>query len=159
MAATRLRIVDAELAHVYRLAANMRQADVETARMLGRDPKLALRISYKSSPFYRRAALAGDDVLAMWGLGGDVLSEIGFPWLVTSKTAPARRLELLKAGRLELGEMSTRKRLLIDYAPPDDPGVARFLRFFGFAHVGEGPQIVGSGPPWQRYELRRPGRA
>lgn len=173
-AADRLRVAEATIAHVYQLAAKMRREEIEAAARIGRDAKLALRLSYKSSAFYRRVALLspaardcrpptqslaaddGDDVLAMWGLGGDALSDIGFPWLVTSTHAPRHRLALLKIGRTELGEMLARKRLLIDYVEPGDRGAARFVRFFGFANVGEGPQLAGRGALWAHYELRRP---
>lgn len=155
MAAKRLQVVDATIAHVYRLAANMRRRDVEAAARIGRDARLALRLSYKSSAFYRRCALLGDDVLAMWGLGGDALSDVGFPWLITSQRAPAHRLALLKIGRAELVHMLAAKRLLVDYVDEEDAGAARLMRFFGFASVGHGPHLAGSGQAPLRFERRR----
>jgi hypothetical protein len=159
-AADRIRVVEPTVAHVYQLAAKLRRQEIAAAARIGRDPKRALRLSYKCSSLYRRAAVlagdAGDEVLAMWGLGGDALSDIGFPWLITSTSAAAHRLALLKIGRRELAAMLAAKRLLIDYVAPDEMAAARFVRFFGFAQVGHGPALAGHGP-WARYELRRSG--
>jgi hypothetical protein len=152
-APTRLQIVPAELAHVYRLAPDMRAPDCTMAEILGRSPKAALRQSFKNSPFYRRSVLRGDTVLAMWGLTADVLGDQGMPWLATSRHAVPLRLRLIRLAQLEVAEMLRRKPILVDFHLARDGVGCRFLALLGFAAVGEPlPSRAGA---MQRYELRR----
>ncbi|HEX4043282.1 MAG TPA: hypothetical protein VHY10_16410, partial [Xanthobacteraceae bacterium] len=150
-AANRLRMVTARMAHVYRLAANLRDEDLAMAAKLGRDARLALRLSYKSSTFYRCAITDGDDVLVMWGLSGDALSDHGYPWMITSKDAARLRLRLLKFGRRELRRMMRLRRVLVDYVAPDDARAARFLVFLGFVRTDDGPRPMIGDVAWHRY--------
>lgn len=155
VAADSLRLVDAAMAHVYRLAANLRDEDIAMAAKIGRDPKRALRQSYKSSTFYRRAIVRGDEVLVMWGLSGDVLADVGYPWMITSRGAAALRLRLLKFARREVRRMLAQRDVLVDYVAPDNARPARFLSFLGFMPATEGPRPMVGGVAWDRYELRR----
>lgn len=154
-AAKRLRVAHATIGHVYQLAANMRPGDVELAAKLGVDAKRALRRSFKSSPFYRRTALYGDDILLMWGLSGDAISDVGYPWMITSTLAVRHRLALLKFARHELRFMLSMRTRLIDYVAPDDARAARFIAFLGFIETTAAPRPVTDGAVWRQFELRR----
>jgi hypothetical protein len=155
MAAKRLRVSEATVGDVYRLAANMLPRDIAMAAKIGLDPKRALRRSFKSSPFYRRVAYFGDEILLMWGIAGDAIADVGYPWMITSTQAASHRLALLKFARHELRFMLSIRPRLIDYVAPDDVGAARLLHFFGFSPGDDGPRPMTDGKPWHQFELRR----
>ena len=73
----------ATLSDVYALARSLREGDRAEQIAVGRDPRRALRLSFLRSLYAPEACVVDGEVAAMWGLGGDFLSEEGQPWLMT----------------------------------------------------------------------------
>lgn len=142
-------IVPAAIAHVYLLAANMRAADRAEAVGLGADPKRALRLSFRQA-LMRRTAFVDGAIAAMWGLAGDCLSDVGYPWLVTSAAIERLPLTFVREGRRQLAAMLRLKPILENVVAADYAGAVRFLEILGFTL--EEPIAMGpAGLPYRKF--------
>ena len=110
-----------------------------------------LRAARRSSLMPAKVALVGGEVAAMWGLSGEVLSETGEPWLMTSTVCdrvPAISFMRIAAAELEL--MLAVKPRLENYVAADYPKAIRLLEGLGF-HI-EAPEPVGpKRAPFRRF--------
>ncbi len=79
----RVVVRKAELRDVYTLARGLRESDRAEQIALGKDPKRILRFSFRHSLSAPEVCVIDGEVAAMWGLGGDILSDEGQPWLMT----------------------------------------------------------------------------
>jgi hypothetical protein len=129
---SRIRIVPAELAHVYALAANMRQDDQREATELGSDPRRALRACFRGS-LIRRTAFVDDAIAAMWGLAGVALADIGNPWLATTAAIERVPVSFVRQAKAELAAMLSLYPILENYVAADYVRAVRFLEVLGFA--------------------------
>lgn len=143
MATSQILIRPAVIADVYAIAAHMRAADAAEATVLGKDPRRALRTSFRSSLTPCKVALIDGKPAAIWGLGGDVISEQGAPWLVTTPAVERVPVSFLRIGRAELVLMLEVKPRLENYVAADYAKAVRFLQVLGFnldAPVPLGPK-------------------
>ncbi len=119
----------------------MRAGDRAEALSVGKDPRAFLRASCRHSLYAPEAAFADGAIAAMWGMGGDVLSDIGEPWLVTAAPVERVKFAMLRVGRAAIASMLGRRRRLQGFVAADYRGAVWLLEHFGF--TVEAPQPVG----------------
>lgn len=100
-----------------------------------------LRASFRGSLMPPRAAAIDGEVAAMWGLGGDILSDTGEPWLMTAPPVERAPVSFLRVARAELAAMLAIKPRLENYVAADYRKAVRLLEKLGFAL--EAPQPIG----------------
>ena len=100
-----------------------------------------LRASFRSSLMPPKVALVDGEVAAMWGVGGDVLSETGEPWLLTGTACDRVPVSFLRIAKAELALMLAIKPHLENYVAADYPKAIRLLEGLGF--VIDAPAPIG----------------
>lgn len=142
----------ATIAHVYALAAAMRAADAAEAIALGQRPKQLLRASFRMSRYARTAFVAKGrsrpssneewGIAAMWGLYGNILSDTGMPWLVTTAAIERLPVTFVREGRAEVAAMLTLVAQLENHVDAGYTGAVRFLEVLGFTLDAPAPHGV-----------------
>jgi hypothetical protein len=122
------------------LLANMRKKDVEECKAYGMSPGRALRNSIQSSLYSKSVWLDGW-IIAMIGLSGPVISEMGCPWMLTGNGIEKVPFTFAKVAIRELDEMHKYKRILSNYVQADYHEAVRFLSAVGFSIAS--PREVG----------------
>jgi hypothetical protein len=110
----------------------MRAGDRAEAAALGRDPRQALRLSFRASLTPPRVAEIDGEPAAMWGLGGMILSDVGAPWLVTTALVERVPVAFVKIARAELALMLALKPRLENVVMAKYTGACRLLEVLGF---------------------------
>lgn len=131
LAAGRYLIRESEVSDVYALAANLRLGDRLEIASFGKDPRSALRLSYRNA-ILRRTAIVDGEIAAMWGLGGSMLDEIGYPWLLTARAIERIPVSFLREGRREVARMLRLRRVLKGYVAASYHQACDFLERLGF---------------------------
>jgi hypothetical protein len=122
------------------LLANMRKQDIAECLALGVSPGRAMRTSIRES-FYAKSAWLDGKIVAMWGVGGPLLSDTGCAWMVTGNGVEKIPLTFIKICAREMVKMHQYKMTLCNYVHADYTEAVRFFRILGFS-VGE-PEPVG----------------
>ena len=117
---------------VYALAATLRDGDRAEIQAMGRDPRRALRFAYRASLMPPRVATVDGQVAAMWGLGGDLISDVGEPWLLTGHAADRVPFAFVRIAKAELAAMLAVKPRLDNYVAADYAKAVRLLEGLGF---------------------------
>lgn len=128
-------IVTATIAHVHALGRTMREADADEAKALGGIPRYLLRASFRSS-LYARTAFIGKEIAAMWGVNGDILGDVGRPWLVTAPIIETKPIAFIREAKHELEAMLYLKPILENYVDARYHKAVRLLEVLGF-HVDD----------------------
>lgn len=130
MAAT-LTLIPATISHVYTLAARLRADDRAEIEAAGFDPRKGLRRMYRSS--YRvRTVLVDGEIAAMGGLGGMLLADEGYPWLMTTAAVERHPLAYVRCAQAEVAAALALKRILIGQVMASYARSVRFLALLGF---------------------------
>lgn len=127
----RYEIIPASIDHVYELAANLREGDRNEIESAGLDPRHCLRDTFKSA-IIRKTALVDGKVACMFGLGGDLLSNTGKPWLLTSPVIETISVSFVREARKELAAMLAIRSHLQNWVAADYGRAIRFLEVLGF---------------------------
>jgi hypothetical protein len=147
------RIVDATPEHVRLLGTRLRLEDEIEVTSLGLTPKQAIWRSYRHA-ILRRTAFIGDEIAAMWGVNGQLLSNVGRPWLLTAPVIETMPLAFLKEARREVRDMLEAHPVLINHVQASYTRAIRFLELAGFTM--EPPQHFGPlRVPFRRFSMRR----
>ena len=154
MAAIVVETRRATIADVYALALNLRAGDRAEIAAMGRDPRRALRFAYRISLVPPRVATVDGEVAAMWGLGGDILSDVGEPWLLTGHAADRVPFAFVRIAKAELAAMLAVKRRLENYVAADYPKAVRLLDELGFK-LDEAVHVGQRRVPFRRFHLDR----
>ena len=131
----------AAIGDVYALARSLRPGDRAEIISVGKDPRRVLRIALRRSLVPPKVALVDGEVAAMWGIGGDVLSESGEPWLMTGTACDRVPISFLRIAKAELALMLALKPRLENYVAADYPKAIRLLEGLGF--VIDAPEPIG----------------
>lgn len=131
LARARILIRRATIADVYKVAARMRPADAAEATVLGKDPRQMLRRSFRASILARTLVLDGQPA-AIGGIGGDMLTDTGTLWLLTSDAVERAPLAFVRAARRELAAALKLRGRLEGYVTADYAKAIRFLLALGF---------------------------
>jgi hypothetical protein len=113
------------------LLANMRRKDIEECKALGMSPGRAMRVSIKESIYAKGAWLDGK-IVAMWGVGGSLLSDHGCAWMVTGNGVEKIPLTFVKISMREVDKMHLYKTVLSNYVWADYPEAVKFFKVIGF---------------------------
>jgi len=140
-------VVPAELPHAYALARNLRDDDIAELAMIGLTPRAGVRKCFRNSI----AAFAGfvdGELIGMYGIGGTLMGETGYPWMLSScamDRLPLRiRLSVVRHAQEELVGMLNRYRRVEINIPATLPHALKLARVLGFK-VGEAYQVPPRG--------------
>lgn len=137
---TEVRIAPARAWHCGRMVRAMRRDHREALERRGIDVHREMRRAYEAS-WWRGVLLVDDELVALGGVKGNLLSPVGDCWLCLSQTARHYPLLLLRTmANLRDTIMATGKRELVATVLPDDDAAQRFAAFLGFhtAEIGPG---------------------
>lgn len=151
--ADRCEILQSHAAHVRQLADNMRPDDAAEAYCFGLVPKAALWRSYRGSIMCKTVMVDGE-IGAMWGLGGELIGDIGMPWLVTSPAIERVPVFFVRQSQRELAAMLRVRRTLVNVVDDRYRRAHRFLEVLGFS-VGQPEPFTGTGAMVRRFEMTR----
>lgn len=128
-----INIVDSTMAHAKELTSNLREADRLEAIRFGLDPNKAVFQAYRKA-LYRKTAMLDGSVIAMWGVSGTPMSNIGLVYLITgngiTNITPMKFSRLYKK---EVEIMNTLFPILENYVDSTYTGAVRMLKIAGFA--------------------------
>lgn len=147
------RIVDAERWHVGMLDKKLRAEDVAEAISLGLKTKSALWKSFRSSVL-RKTAFVDGEIAAMWGMGGNLLSDEGRPWLATAAPVEKVPIAYVKIGKMAVSEMLSLRSNLRNVVPVNYPKAVRFVRMIGFS-LSEPLPFGPNGDLFHIFSMRR----
>jgi len=102
---------------------------------------LVLRTTFRRSLTPPRAAFVDDFIAAMWGLTGDIRSEIAEVWLFTAPAIERVPFTFVQIARAELATMQSIKRRLGSYVAADYAEAIRLFETLGF-HI-DAPIAIG----------------
>lgn len=125
-------IVPALESHCDQLARNMRQGDKAEVHAAGMSSIKAVRRAFRASTLTRSAFVDGE-IAAMWGLGGNLVSEVGHPWLLTTPAIERVPRAFVREGKNELTKMLRHRSVLSDYVDAKYTGAVRLLEVLGFS--------------------------
>jgi hypothetical protein len=114
------------------LLANMRRKDIEECKAFGMSPGRALRKSLSDSLYAKSVWLDGR-IIAMIGLCGHVVSNDGYPWMLTGYGIETVPVSFAKVAIRELDEMNRYKPLLLNYVMADYHEAVKFMGLVGFS--------------------------
>lgn len=117
------------------LLANMRAKDVAECKAYGMSPGRALRTSIRNS-LYVKTVWLDDKVIAMVGLGGPVISDVGCAWMLTGNGIEKVPISFARVAKLETDAMLKHKRILVNYVSVDYPEAVKFMMLIGFSKSG-----------------------
>lgn len=155
-----IRIVDALPAHVEGLLPDMRRADwFELFHSTGLPPDEALYQAYMKS-IRRRAALDGDEVVALFGVARLTGHDgIGVPWFVATDALRKHVRAIVEHTRREVQEMMEPFGMLVNMVSAEHTESVRFLRWCGF-HVADRAEAFGPlGRDFYRFHMSTGGKS
>ncbi len=109
----------------------MRELDAFEMRALGLEPLKAIQMAY-SDAIMRTTYFVDGEIAAMVGLGGSLLSDIGFPYLLTAKAIERAPFAVLREAKKNVMEMLMLKTTLEGEVLSSYSGAVRLLRAIGF---------------------------
>lgn len=121
----------------------VRDADALECKRAGFSVEKGITRSFELSTVCRVAVLDGK-IIAIWGVGGDIIGTMGRPWLFTAPGIEKYPLWMVKEGRKQVGEMLELYGRLLNFVDAEYAGALAFVKILGFS-VGE-PRAVFSGP-------------
>jgi len=142
MASDRTLVAPSRLEDCYALAATMRRSDAMECLDLGMTPKQAIRECYRGGVL-RKTYFVDGEIAAMSGLNGNLLSDVGHPYLLTA--APIERVPVwfMKTYRAAVAEMLAMRPILVLQVAESYTKSIRMLELAGFS-IGE-PKRIGRG--------------
>jgi hypothetical protein len=114
------------------LLANMRKKDIEECLAFGMSPGRGMRKSVRES-IYARTALVDGVVVAMWGIGGALMSDDGCAWMVTGNGVEKVKFAFIRISMWEIDKMHEYKSVLSNYVHADYTEAVRFFKIIGFS--------------------------
>lgn len=126
------RLVPALLIHARRVAAHMRQADVDECRASGTTPEEALRTGMTTTPA-PRAILIGDEVVAVCGvIPAPGHPRVGVLWLLGTNSIPLHGKTHTRVCRDYIASLWRDYDELVNVVHAKNEVAVRWLRWMGF---------------------------
>lgn len=148
-------VVAAESRHAIEMAASLRAADYnEIVAAAGIEDAEEALLQCLDVSLVSKAWIVGGRVACLYGLAGNMVSDVGRPWLLSTDLVREHRLQFLRGSRRELRWMLSVYPVLENYVDCRYVAAIRWLRWLGFRldePISAGPQ----GMLFQRFELRR----
>jgi hypothetical protein len=152
IAVPRIVVRLATIADVYALARRLRPGDRAEALATGMDPRRALRFCFRHSLYPPQVCVVDGEIAAMWGLYGEILSDVGHPWLMTGTAVERIPVTLLKIGRRTVEEMLSHKPRLANFVLASYADAIAFLQRLGF-RLDEPRPLRPGGAPFRRFHI------
>lgn len=130
---------DAKLRHVGMISARLRDADREEIMALYGDCRKAIRYCFMVSCI-RRVAFVDEEIAAMWGVTGTLLSPIANVWLVTTPAIERIPFSFAREARRELAEIMETHDVVRGHVFAGYERAIRFMRLLGFDVAAPEPQ-------------------
>ncbi len=131
----------------------MRPEDAAEFEAVGIDVRTGLRKTFRAA-LVRNSVFVDGELAAMWGMGGDALSDIGAPWLLTTPAIERVPVSFVRVGRENVAAMLRIKPILVNYVDARYRRACRFVEALGF--VLDPPEPYGSkGALFRKFEMRR----
>lgn len=127
----RVIVVPSKISDVYRLCATMRERDRDEAVALGVVPKRAMRAQFRDA-IQRKTYFVNGKLVAMSGLCGPLLANVGSPYLVTAKGIEKFPIAIVRHARAAVDQMLVLRQRLEGYVLADYTGAVRLLEVLGF---------------------------
>ena len=143
-------IVKSEFSHIKKLADNLRPEDRRECKAMGLTGFRAILNSFKTS-MYSKTVLLGDEVAAMFGVGGTLLGT-GYPWLLTSNAVERAPASFLRETKNHIHEMLNYYTSLSAVMHNDYEKSLKFFSFLGF-ELSEPFEMGKPGELWRRATL------
>jgi len=137
----RVSVQESVIGDVFHLVAKLRAADRAEIEALGIEPRFALRKNFRSA-ILRKTYIVDGEIAAMSGLCGEMMGDIGRPYLLTTPAAERVPVAFIKHARAAVVEMLRHKLRLEGYVAADYLGACRMLEMVGFT-LGK-PEPFGS---------------
>ena len=131
-----IEIVPSIALHARELALTLREKDKAEATALGLDPVKGTFYAYRHA-CYRMTALIDDEVAAMWGLHGELLGSVGYPYLITG--TKVEKISPLNFARVYIKEVQVMRNLfpvLENFVDASYEGAIKMLKLAGFTLTG-----------------------
>lgn len=136
---------------VYALAASLRDGDRAEVEALGFDPREAIRRSYRHA-ILRKTYLVDNEIAAMSGLCGAMLSDIGEPYLMTTAHAEKMPVSFVRHARAAVAEMLGQRHRLEGHVAASYHKACRLLELLGF-ELREPLPLGPHGALFRRYSI------
>lgn len=146
-----ITVVDTLPEHVRILGQNLRDRDMNMAKIVGIEAHHALWRMYRRSMMCK-TVFVGDEVVAIFGCLGTFLGRIAKPWLSASPLAEDFPMKFVFRFRSELRNMLKLFLILEDFVKVDDDKTLRLMEILGFKF--EKPQLT-NGVEYMRVTLSR----
>lgn len=117
--------------HLREMAEAMQADSAETAVKMGMTPLKALWSSYRQSVICKSAFIDGK-LAAIWGISGNMLSEVGKPWLVLTPETQNYPMRVAFRYKQEINKMLEMFPVLEEWVPEDNEKSIRMLELMGF---------------------------
>ena len=123
--------VPTEACHVQAIAERLRADDVLEVQAAGLTPRGAIWRSWRRSIF-ANTIFVGDEIAAVYGVGGCPLGRVGEPWLLTTPAVERAKAATLMEGRAFVHQMLAIFPELKGKVSADYRRAVRFLEVLGF---------------------------
>lgn len=143
-------VVEARRYHCGQIVRRMRATQRDTIERAGVDPHREVVRLFNISCI-RRAWLVDHRLMALGGVTGTLLSEMGFLWLIMSEDARRYPLAIVKEARRQLDEIMETMQEVTTTISLDDADAVRLATFLGFHISDEGE----GAPAFSRIERMR----
>ncbi len=150
----KIEVRPATIADVYALARRLRPGDRAEVEALGQDPRRALRFSFRASLYPPQACFVDGEIAAMWGMGGDILSDEGRPWLMTGMAVERIPVSFVKIAQAWIADALSIKPRLENQVLADYTKSVRLLGVLGF-RLDERCPLRPGGVPFRRFHITR----
>jgi hypothetical protein len=141
------------IADVYALAAHLRPDDAAEVAGLGLDPRIGIRRSFRNA-ILRRTAFVDGEIAAMWGLCGALLSDVGYPYLMTTAAVEHVPIGMVKQARKAVNDMLLLRRRLEGHVAASYSGACGMLELIGFS-LGEPHPMGPHGAMFRTFSIER----
>lgn len=153
VAASRVAVLPSTVADVYALAANLRPEDSAEVDAMGVDVRTALRRNFRHA-ILRKTYWVDGEIAAMSGLCGEMLADIGRPYLLTAPAAERVPIAFIKHAKSAVAEMLHHRLRLEGYVAANYTRACRMLEMVGFT-LGKPESFGPRGALFRSFTLMR----
>jgi hypothetical protein len=139
--------------HVRAVAKHLRIGDRLELERLGASP-VAIAVGSWRLALFSSVALFDGKPVAVWGVGGSLLSDVGRPWLLTAEDCERGPLAFALVYRREVRRMLGFFPRLESFVDASYEGAVRLLEIVGFT-LGPAEPLGPAGAPFRRFWMVR----
>lgn len=145
-------VVEATLAHMAELKANLREGDAREIENLGSTIEESFATTWRRS-LLTKTVIAGDRVVAVYGIGGPAMGEVGQPWMLTTPLFERVPVFMVRQGILEARAWLRIFSRLESYVDAGYRRACGYLELVGYTL--DPPQPIETGASVRRFWMER----